>query len=355
MPQPEKIIPMQSTLWIVCLMLGLAFAQAAQWPMKQRDVANTGRADYTVPASRLNATFFDSLRWQKRTPNSPNEGSLGSSTMVFFDGAGINGADLVVGGYHWPKGMQGMDRQTGRFFWAGNPDGGESIGNISAAFSLDGSTVYVANDDSAHPQMAFSAIVGPDVYWHNGGDTNATWLGAWSPKVAPDGRIFTHGWCGQIGALTDDGSALHQTWWAAANVDSCWNCPALLVETGRMLVVSGGRSGLVKAFDGTTGAEVWSVDVGHGTDADATVDPLSGNIYLPVGFDSVFVVGLNRRGQPLWDALAKSVHVWQAGLNNPQRCTARAVSRMMARPTTSKPLASKAMAGCMPSTPSMAR
>ena len=310
---------MQRTLWIACLLSGLTLAPAAQWPMKQRDVANTGRADYTVPASRLNATFFDSLRWQKRTPNSPDEGNLGSSTMVFFDGSGPNGADLVVCGYHWPKGTQGMDRHTGAFFWAGNPDGGESIGNLSAAFSLDGRTVYVANDNSVHPQMAFSATVGPDVYWHNGGDTNATLLGAWSPKVAADGRIFTHGWCDEIGALTDDGSALHETWRAAASVSSCWNSPALLVETGGMLVVSGGRSGLVKAFDGATGAEVWSVDMGHGTDADATVDPLSGNIYLPVGFDSVYVVGLNRRGQPLWNAVAKPVHVYQSGQNNPQR------------------------------------
>src|ERR1035441_5315572 len=199
-------------------------------PMRQRDAQNTGRADFTVPANRLNATFFNAIRWQKRAPGSPNDGGLNTSTMLFYDGVGPNGASLVVGGYHWPKGVQGMDRQTGKFFWAGNPDGGESIGANSAAFSPDGLTVYISNDNTPHPQMAFSAAFGPDVYWHNGADANATLLGAWSPKVAPDGRIFSHGWCSEIGALTDDGLALRQTWFADPSLDNCRNNPALLVD-----------------------------------------------------------------------------------------------------------------------------
>ena len=319
----EDMNTQESTVRAVILTLFSLFlnfaANGAEWPMKQRDIGNTGRADYIVPSSRMNGTFFDSLLWQKPTPGSPSDGNLSSSTMVFFDGAGTNGADIVVGGYQWPIGMQGMDRHTGKFFWAGNPDGGESIGGISAAFSTNGQTIYVANDSTPHPQMAFSAITGPSVYWHNGGDTNPASLGAWSPKVAPDGRVFTHGFCDdQIGALTDDGIALHRTWWAATALDSCNNNPALFLETNRLLVVSGGRSGLVKAFDGNTGAEVWSVDEGHPTDADATIDPSNGNIYLPAGFDSVFVVGLTSQGQPLWGPVSKPVFSWQDGLNNQQ-------------------------------------
>jgi hypothetical protein len=34
----------------------------ASWPMKHRDPAHTGRADYTVPAERMNNTFFDTVR-----------------------------------------------------------------------------------------------------------------------------------------------------------------------------------------------------------------------------------------------------------------------------------------------------
>jgi hypothetical protein len=103
--------------------------------MRQRDVGNTGRASFSVPGARLGTNFFKSLRWQKQTPWG---GPLSSSTMVFYDGAGPAGADLVAAGYHWPKGVQGMDRHTGEFFWAGNPDGGESIGGITPAFSPDG-------------------------------------------------------------------------------------------------------------------------------------------------------------------------------------------------------------------------
>jgi hypothetical protein len=84
------------------------------WPMKFRDIYNTGRADFSIPAERLNDSFFDIFAWQKRTPNSPGEGNLTSTSMVFYDGAGPGGADIVAGGYQWPKGVQGMDRKHGR-------------------------------------------------------------------------------------------------------------------------------------------------------------------------------------------------------------------------------------------------
>lgn len=302
----------------VCVLTAglLQAGKSAEWPMRQRDVGNTGRASFSVPGSKLGTNFFKSLLWQKPTPWG---GSLSSSAMVFYDGVGPEGADLVAAGYHWPKGVQGMDRHTGKFFWAGNPDGGESIGAITPAFSPDGQTVYVANDATPHPLMAFAAAVGPAVYWHNGADPNPGLLGNWSPKVAPDGRIFSHAWCDHIGAATDDGAALHLTWSAASGVCSCMNGPALLVETNRLLVVSGGRCGVVKAFNGSTGVEVWSVNVPSGTDADATVDPVSGNTYLPVGYDSVHVMGVNKLGQPLWSSVTKRVYEWRNGENNPQR------------------------------------
>ncbi|MCX6928745.1 MAG: hypothetical protein NT154_36865, partial [Verrucomicrobia bacterium] len=139
----------------VCVASFPASVRGATWTQRHRDALNTGRADFAVPANRQGTNFFSALRWQKRTPGSPNEGNLSSSAMVFFDGVGPGGADLVVSGYHWPKGVQGMDRHTGKLFWNGNPEGGESIGANTPAFSPDGATVYVINDATAHPLMAF--------------------------------------------------------------------------------------------------------------------------------------------------------------------------------------------------------
>jgi hypothetical protein len=34
--------------------------------------------------------------------------------MVFLNGVGPGGRSVVVGRYHWPKGVQGMDRHMGR-------------------------------------------------------------------------------------------------------------------------------------------------------------------------------------------------------------------------------------------------
>ena len=122
---------------LVLLIIILPFqAMAESWPTKQRDMYNTGQADYTVPAGKLNDTFFDVFHWQKQTPGSPGIGSLTSTTMAFYDGAGPEGSDIIVGGYHWPKGVQGMDRHTGELFWNGNPAGGESIAKIGVKIGV---------------------------------------------------------------------------------------------------------------------------------------------------------------------------------------------------------------------------
>jgi parallel beta-helix repeat protein len=273
------------------------------WPVKQADIWNTGRADYVVPSERLNDTFFDVFLWQQRTPDSPLDGGLSSTSMPFYDGVGPGGADLVVGGYHWPKGVQGMDRQTGELFWFGNPGGGELIGFNTPAFSNDGTVVYVTNDATAHPAMAFTAATGPADYWHNGSDPQAGLVGAFSPSVSPDGRIFLHEWCGRPRGLTDFGDRLELTWSAETNADACLNNPTFYVDQGQLRVVSPGRSGWVRAHDGAaaSGAQLWAVSTGLQVEADATIDPANGNIYVSgSSANDVFVVGLDKTGSPLW-------------------------------------------------------
>ena len=111
-----------------------AVSSQAYWPMRQRDIFNTGRSDYVVPANRMGSNFFTLLSWQKQSSNSPTDGALGGSTMVFYDGVGPGNSDIVAAGYHWPKGIQGMDRHTGKLFWSGLPDGGELIAEDTASF-----------------------------------------------------------------------------------------------------------------------------------------------------------------------------------------------------------------------------
>ena len=110
---------------LACLFLGGASlnflcgssALAASWPQRQRDSQNTGRADFTVPANRQGANFFAALRWQKRTPNSPNEGNLYASSMVFFDGVGPDAFLSAVG-------TGGTITGVGRALRKANPDVG---------------------------------------------------------------------------------------------------------------------------------------------------------------------------------------------------------------------------------------
>ncbi len=306
-------------LALISTFLTIENSDAATWPMRQRDIWNTGRADFSVASNRVNQTFFDALRWQKRTPGSPGEGNLRSGTMSFFDGVGPGGSNLVVGTYGWPKGIQGMDRHTGKLFWYGLPDGGESISTITPAFSGDGLTIYIANDATAHPLMAMPSLVGPSQYWHNGGDAQAELFGAFSLKVDPQGRVYSHQWDRFPQGATDYGTSLSLTWQASRSLCECLSGPAILSETGRVSVISGGRCGRVSAFDGQTGSEQWFVETGQYTDADPTIDPATGNIYLPVGEGSLYVVGLTRNGQPLWNLATMPVYPFTAGLNQAQR------------------------------------
>ena len=300
-------------------------ACAAAWPMKQRDMHHTGRAPFTVPASRLNSDFFDVFLWQKPTPGSPNEGNLSSTQMTFYDGVGPGGVDVVVGGYHWPKGVQGMNRQNGKRLWYGLPAGGETIGTIAPAFSNDGSTIYVVNDatESAEypqgrPMMAFASAIGPSVFRHNGADANPWRLSMGSPVVAPDGRIFVHAWNDRPYAGTDTGTAIYTSWVSAAQSFVCLAEPALYNDAGQLKVVIGGRNGWVYCYDGSTGALLWS-RAAQTMDAPPTIDPANGNIYIPAGSDNIYIVGLDKNGNPLWSNAAVLLHFYLPGDTNPQR------------------------------------
>jgi hypothetical protein len=78
----KRIVRTFATLGVVWVgtleWAGAQTTQASQWPMRSRDVANSGRADFIVPANRMGTNFFDTFRWQKRTPGSPGQGNLGS-------------------------------------------------------------------------------------------------------------------------------------------------------------------------------------------------------------------------------------------------------------------------------------
>ncbi len=299
-----------------------SIALGSTWQMKQRDMQHTGRADYTVPADRLNSTFFDAILWQTRA-----RGPLSSTSMSFFDGAGPKGTDIIVAGYHWPKGVQGMDRQTGQFFWAANPSGGETIGVITPAFSNDGETIYVVNDATdggdfpqGHPLMAFSPIGGPAAgYRHNGHDPHPGQLSMLSPTIAPDGRIFLHSWVDRPYAGQDDGSAISTVWSAASWADCGLSDPSLYDDGDQLRVVIGARYGQIKAYDGTSGADLWATSTGRTVDAPVTIDPANGNIYVACGDSSVSVAGLDKNGTPLWGPPASQVYQYIESENNPQR------------------------------------
>ena len=253
------------------------------------------------------------------------DGAVDSAAMTFFDGAGPNGADLVLGGYHWPKGVQGMDRHTGEVFWAGNPQGGEGIGTYTPVFSNDGSTIYVVNDatespdlPAGHPLMAFSAETGPSTFWHNGGDPNNARVNVGSVIVAPDGRIFGQCWGYWPVGEMDSGTSIAQTWVAATESPAVLSTLALDVTSG-LRVVSTNGYGQIKSYDGTTGQERWAVETYGFMQSAPTVDPANGHIYVAGGADDVIIMGLDRNGQSLWGTPYKQVFDYQYGVNNAQR------------------------------------
>ena len=288
-------------------------ATAETWQMKQRDMHNTGRADYTVPENRMNNTFFNFFLWQK-----PASGPINSTSMAFYDEAGPGSADIVVGTYHWPKGVQGMDRHTGAQFWTGNPDGGETIAGITPGFSNDGTTLYVVNDATSHPLMAFNSSTGPSTFRHNGADVNPNHLSRFSPTIAPDHRIFLHAWNDRPYGGTDTGTAILETWAASTSLSTCYNDPALYVDGSDLIVISPGRSRNITAYDGDTGAEMWSVGINALIEASVTIDPASGNLYVGAGDNDIVVAGLDLDGNPLWSSAALQVFDYD-GSNNPQR------------------------------------
>jgi hypothetical protein len=213
---------------IACLLLAAAFhapLHADQWRMGGRDPTHTHRTDFVVPPARQNSSFFDWVLRQTPTPGSPAEGNLSATTMVFFDGAGPAGADVVIGGYHWPKGVQAMDRRSGERFWFGLPAGGEAIATRAPAFSSDGSVVYVTNDASAHPLMAFSTIIGPSSFWHNGDTAVPDHLSAHSPTLAADGRIFRKQWNDRPYAGSDLGTQITEVYCSTRYADRHRACP----------------------------------------------------------------------------------------------------------------------------------
>ena len=288
------------------------------WQMKQHDMHNTGRAYFNIPAARLNNTFFDNILWQKPTPNSPDNGNVSGTSMSFFSQVGPNGEDVVVGTYHWPKGVQGMDRHTGKKFWYGNTAGGESIADMAPAFSNNGQTVYVTSDATTGRLMAFDTAVGPVPFWDTSADAGNK-LDMVSPTISPDGRIWLHAWNDRPYAAIDSGTQINTAWSASSEVLATYSDPALYKVHGQLRVISGGRNGLIKCWDGTTQAELWSTATNAGmTDATPTIDPDNGNIYISSGENDIYVIGLDKEGQPLWSSVSLQVHDYQSGVNNPQ-------------------------------------
>ena len=286
-------------------------AGGGSWPMFQKDPQHTGRADYTVPPDRMNDTFFDVFLWQKPSPGGPIDGNFDFGSMPFFDGAGPGGADLVVGTYHWPKGVMGMDRHTGRAFWSGNPAGGELLGQSTPAFSNDGATIYVVNDATAspslpagHPFMAFSSAAGPGSFRDNGADPVPDHLSRLNPTVSADGRIFLFAWADRIYAGSDNGSSLAETWAASTATAPRFTTPALYQD----LVVGAGSANELVAYSATTAAVLWTVPLPSLAEATPTIDPLTGRIYLPVGDLDVYIAGVDKTGNPLWGSATRLVH-----------------------------------------------
>ncbi len=287
------------------------------WQMKQKDMFNTGRAYFSIPSSKLNNTFFDNIIWQKPSPDSPSNGNFSATSMSFFTAIGPDGEDVVTGSYHWPKGIQGMDRHTGKLLWQGNTSGGESIALMTAAFSNDGKAVYITSDATDGELMAFETAVGPSIFRDTAADTSSM-LNMNSPTISPDGRIWLHSWNETSYAGIDSGNAITQSWAAASTVYACYNDPSLYDDNGTLLVISGGRTNLIKCWNGDTGDQIWAA-ASINSDANATIDPENGNIYMPAGESSIYLVGLTKDGQPLWDDTCTLVFQYTSGMNNPQR------------------------------------
>ncbi len=315
-------IVVASVIWLTG---SVPTAGAAAWPMKQGDREHTGRADYIVPPERLVQSFFDIFLWQKPAPGSPGEGGFSYSSMVFFDGAGPGGADIAACGYHWPKGIQAVDRHSGALLWSGNPEGGERIGLITPAFSNDGSTLYTVNDatesteyPNGHPLMAFPAATGPSNFRHNGADASPNHLSRSSPTVAADGRVFLHQWDDRPYAGADDGQAIAEVWAAETYAGCNVADPSLYQAPAGLRVVVGSPYGAIHCYDGGDGTQLWETSLPGGVESTVTIDPSNGNIYVGCGHSDVHCAGMDIDGNPLWGGAAVQVYDYIEGTNDQQ-------------------------------------
>ena len=106
---------------------------------------------------------------------------------------------------------------------------------------------------------------------------------------------------------------------------SSYSAPSLYQNGSQLIVIATGRGGLIDAFDGTTGATLWSTNAGLGTDATPTVDPANGRIYVAMGFDNIVIAGLDANGHPLWGTATKPVYT-DSGGTDPQEAGSGALS-----------------------------
>jgi hypothetical protein len=317
------------SLFISAGLLGIGFiaispVDAAQapddWRMLQRDSAHTGRADYTVPQLRLNDHFFDLFLWQTRSPDSPNDGGLGGAQMVFCEDCGPGDRDLVLGTYHWPKGVIGIDRHSGEVIWFGNPEGGESIAESTPAFRSDSERVYLLNDatedgefPNGHPLMVIDPAIGPTSFYHNGSWSDPGSVGVPSLTVSDDDWILGHGWGSAPACGWENNIETMPIWTTqSTNCEIGRSNPVFAPYNGDRIIVAGTRGVEVIAWD-AWGNEVWRVGMPGVVDAPVTADPLNGNLYVPCGEDDIWIAGIGADGAPLWNDYAVRHHMTYGG------------------------------------------
>lgn len=277
------------------------------WQMKQKDFYNTGRAAVAVAADRLNDTFFDTIIWQKQSGG--GTGAFYGTGMIYYDGVGPDGTDVTLCSNTWPNHVTCVDRHTGKLIWQDTTTGGDAIGKSTQAFSNDGTTVYATQDAMAagHRCIAFPTLDGPGTNGvnvrGNGADTDPTHLQYMSPTIGSDGRIFLHKWNEKVYAGVDNGAAIQEVWAASVTNNVGNGDTALYEDEGTLKVIQTGRGARISAFDGNSGDELWQVMTYAGTDASPTIDPQTGSIYVPAGFnEELYIVGLDINGGNLWES-----------------------------------------------------
>jgi len=325
---------MRVTLIVALVALLVTPAAADTWQQKQRDMWNTGRANFSPAAD---STFFDTIVWQTKSKAPMTRNGM---SMPFYDGVTIEGVgpgqNIVVGQYGWSwKSQMGMDRATGVEFWAGFHGGsGETIQGITTAFSNDGTEVYGTNDAMALGGVSFYLIGWPtdkgpgdsrnmastddmEFGWESDMLATPAHFQGRSPVVGPNGRIFLHQTGQSPHAATSQAGVGFTEVWGADTAQNMAGQDVALYEDGDVLIVVGtGTGNTIKAWDGNDAVsgsnELWATAVTKGTRASATIDPTNGNIYVGAGLDDTYVVGLDKAGNVLWDT---QLYDWQDGVN----------------------------------------